>query len=196
MTWWQSLLIALIPAIITATISWLICNKQIQNARKEQSEKYAMEKRNHVSKIRFEKEFSIYQELSEKFITMVMDTCALFPQGLYYEPVDEQEKEKYYKEFYSNIQESYNQANKAVNKYAIFIPEKWYDKFMEIRTECHLQARLFYALNFAKTLKKESDKVLECFNRTKRIEEMTRDLKKDLRKYIEELDVKEKHNGD
>ena len=73
MTWWQSLLIALIPAIITATISWLICNKQIQNARKEQSEKYAMEKRNHVSKIRFEKEFSIYQELS------LSDRCRFLP---------------------------------------------------------------------------------------------------------------------
>ena len=34
-TWWQSLLIAIGPAIITAFISWFISHTQINNAKKE-----------------------------------------------------------------------------------------------------------------------------------------------------------------
>ena len=192
MTWWQSLFIALIPAIITATISWLICNKQIQNSIRERKEKYAMEKRNYVSKIRFEKEFSIYQEISEKFITMVVDIGLLFPYGIYYEPTDEQEKEKYYKELYEKVQQSYNETASVINKYAILIPEKWHERFNDIRSECYLQARMFYESHFTNNLTSESDKIIDCYARTKKINESVKLLIKDLREYLESLDVKEK----
>ena len=192
MTWWQSLLIALIPAIITSLISILICFKQINNSRKEQKEKFKMEKINYVSKIRFEKEFSIYQELSEKFITMVIDTSQLFPCGIYYESENEKEREKNYEKLYKNIEQSYNETAKIINKYAIFIPEKWHKKFNEIRSECYLQARMFYELHFTKNLTPESDKIIDCYAKTNKINKSVKELVKDLREYLESLDVKEK----
>lgn len=68
-TWWQSLLIAIGPAIITAFISWFISHTQINNAKKELKEKYENEKKLYIRKTQFDNEFNIYKELSEKTVT-------------------------------------------------------------------------------------------------------------------------------
>ena len=66
MEWWQSLLISLVPAIITGFVSWLVSHQQIKNTKREFSLRCDLENKQHITKTRFDMEFAIYKELSEK----------------------------------------------------------------------------------------------------------------------------------
>ena len=107
MNWWQSLLIATIPAILTGIVSFLVANQQVKVAKKELEEKYIKENELYVSKTRFDKEFSIYQELLEKFVSMVIDCGNLFPVGLVRIPTNENELLKFNRAIYEKIEKSY-----------------------------------------------------------------------------------------
>ena len=103
MEWWQSLLIALIPALIAGFVSWLISYQQIKNAKKEFVLRCDLENKKYITKARFDMEFSIYKELSEKILEMVGCVSELFPCGFYQESL---EKEKRLK----SREEKYNKA--------------------------------------------------------------------------------------
>ena len=184
MTWWQSLLIAIVPAGLTAFISWLISNKQIKNAKKELKEKYENETRLHISQLRFDTEFSIYKELSEKFVTMVFDVMSLFPEGIYFEPPDDQSRQEYRLQLYKKSESSYNEANLAVNKYACFIAKTIFDEFVAIKQKCVIQLNWFFQYQ----VRKDSDgKITECFMRTSEIRQDFDKLMKKLRQHIASL---------
>lgn len=184
MTWWQSLLIAIVPAALTAFISWLISNKQIKNAKKELKEKYENETRLHISQLRFDTEFSIYKELSEKFVTMVFDVMSLFPEGIYFEPPDDQSRQEYRLQLYKKSESSYNEANLAVNKYACFIAKTIFDEFVAIKQKCVIQLNWFFQYQ----VRKDSDgKIIECFMRTSEIRQDFDKLMKKLRQHIASL---------
>ena len=184
MTWWQSLLIAIVPAALTAFISWLISNKQIKNAKKELKEKYENETRLHISQLRFDTEFSIYKELSEKFVTMVFDVMSLFPEGIYFEPPDDQSRQEYRLQLYKKSESSYNEANLAVNKYACFIAKTIFDELVAIKQKCVIQLNWFFQYQ----VRKDSDgKITECFMRTSEIRQDFDKLMKKLRQHIASL---------
>ena len=194
-TWWQSLLISIAPAVITGFLSWLLAKgnskKELAKLKEEIKTKSINEQKTYISRIKFDKEFAIYQDLSEKFITMVMDVGNLFPEGLYYEPLDEKQKIEYRKEIYNMAEKSFQEANRTINKYAIFMPEEWYDKFIEIKKLCFLQIRYFAEYRFIHVSEVISEPITKCFSRTSEITDKVSKLIKELRKYLEELDVKE-----
>ena len=63
MNWWQSLLIALVPAIITALFSAVVAiavaKNNIDHAKQELQNKYQLERNSYIKKIRFDTEFEI-----------------------------------------------------------------------------------------------------------------------------------------
>ena len=62
-----------------------------------------LERKNYVSKVRFDAEFAIYRELSKTLVIVVQDTSLLFPVGgLQYAPASEQAKKQMYKEYYED----------------------------------------------------------------------------------------------
>ena len=166
MTWWQSLLIAIVPAALTAFISWFVSYNQILNAKKELIEKYENESKLHISKRRFDTAFEIYKELCEKFVTMVSDVLNLFPAGLYYEPKDEKSRFDYYHTLYKRCNESIHLSNLAINKYACFIDKAMYNEFIELQKLCVYQTNLFFSYRI---LNQTDNKITECYKRTTEI---------------------------
>lgn len=200
MNWWQSLLIALVPAVITAGITLAISLLQNNKTKLELLKKYQLEQSYHISQTRFDMEFAIYKEISEKIVSLAIFIQNLFPQGIYQEPIDETAKHSYYEELHRKTCDYLDEANLTINKYAIFINEEWYNRFLEIKALCVTQAKLFNFLRVNKsslTPCKEADDALRgCFARTKEISDKFDGLIKDLRKYIQNMDIKEKANAD
>lgn len=183
-TWWQSLLISMAPAAIAAFAAWYVAYCQIRNTKKELQVKYENENRLHISKLRFDTEFSIYKELCEKFVTMVFDVMSLFPEGLYFEPLDEQSKQEYHLQLYKKCESSFNNANLAVNKYACFIPASVFDEFIAIKKKCVIQINCFFQYQVRHS---SDDKVTECFLRTSEIGQDLDTMMEKLRQHISSL---------
>lgn len=195
-TWWQSLLIAIGPAIITAFISWFISHTQINNAKKELKEKYENEKKLYIRKTQFDNEFNIYKELSEKTVTMVSDIVSnIYPSGLVFEHKDLNARKQYQIKIYNMCEISFTEAHKAINKYACFIPKSWYERFIAIKQLCALQLKSFFAYEINCPINTGYD-TQECYKRTTKIEEEVVKLIDDLREHINNLTNKEKTNAD
>lgn len=181
MTWWQSLLISIVPAVIAAFAAWYVAFCQIRNAKKELQVKYENENRLHISKLRFDTEFSIYRELCEKFVTMVYDVMNLFPEGLYFEPPNEESKNKYYLELYNKCEESFTSANLTVNKFACFIDETIFNEFIAIKKQCAIQINWFFQYRVRAFL---DNNIVKCFERTTEIRESLEALMEKMRRHI------------
>ncbi len=183
-TWWQSLLISMAPAAIAAFAAWYVAYCQIRNTKKELQVKYENENRLHISKMRFDTEFSIYKELCEKFVTMVFDVMNLFPDGIYFEPPDEQSKQEYHLQLYKKCESIFNEANLAVNKYACFIAKTIFDEFVAIKQKCVIQINWFFQYQVRHS---SDDKVTECFLRTSEIRQDFDTMIEKLRQHISSL---------
>ena len=199
-TWWQSLLIAIVPAVIAALAAWYVAFCQIRNAKREMQVKYESENRLHISKLRFDTEFSIYQEVCEKFVTMVYDVMNLFPEGIYFEPPNEEGKRQYYSELYKKCENSFTFANLAINKFACFIDETIFDEFIAIKNKCAIQINWFFQYRIGLF---QGTEITKCFERTTEIRESLEALMKKLRRHIasfgslsEESVEKENKNAD
>lgn len=186
MNWWQTLLISAIPAIIAAVISLL----ELSRAKKELREKYLLDKKTYISRTRFDTEFEIYKELSTSFVNMIRDTNQLFPKGFYYSPANKESELQYNKELYGRSEKSFNEATRVICSYAIFIPEDWFNRFMNICNECYYQNRMFFDNKVAFPDQVNQKIIDECFIRNDRINNEYGELIKELRKYIESLEKK------
>ena len=195
MEWWQYLLISLIPAIITGFVSWLISHIQIKSAKKEFILRSNLENKQYITNARFDMEFAIYKELSEKILEMVRYVCELFPYGLYREPSDREERLQLRKKNYELACNAYNEANTSIRKYAVFIPEKFYKKFCDIRQLCYMQLNWYpdlqlHSLNTGAE-NEMNDERNACWRRTKEINDSLDVLIGDLRAYLEKLNIKD-----
>lgn len=184
MEWWETLLISLMPAIIAAAISLL----QLKRAKKEFEDKYSLDKKSHISQTRFDTEFAIYKELSGVFVNMIRDINQLFPKGLYYTPVRKELELEYNKELYDRSQKSLNEATRVICSYAIFVPEDWFNRFMNICNECYIQNRMFFDNKVAFPEHSNQNIIDECFIRNEKINNEYGELIKELRKYIKSLE--------
>ena len=98
-----------------------------------------LERKNYVSKVRFDAEFAIYRELSNALVVVVQDSSVLFPMGgLQYVPANEQEKRQMYKECYEKAYKSYFDFSNCLASNSAFIAEDIYRDFESIRKKvCH-----------------------------------------------------------
>lgn len=186
---WQTLLLSCVPAAISALITLFITALQLHRSKKEIKEQFAFDKQLHISNNRFDMEFSIYKEISEKLAIMIANLNNLFPTGVYYTPRDEESQTAYNKELYQINEKSYNEASKALSGYAIFIPEDIYEKYHSLRKECWKQIRMFFDLRIANPSKGGTDRIeRECFQRTEIINTKYEEINKALRNYILSLE--------
>lgn len=131
----------------------------------------------YISKTRFESEFAILQELSEKVLTMLDSMQCLFNTS---GGVSAQ-----------TALETCTAAEKAVNRYAAFIPAPLYELLEELMDACRERTELHRRLSMESEPKARSDleRAVEHSART------TRELKAKttarMREYIAGLDVKE-----
>ena len=166
---------------------------EFEFSQKLEALKSNLERKNYISKTRFDLEIEVYRQLSEATILMVMSNSDLFPYVLKnVQPEIDLGKELKQKNHESAV-DNYNAANLAITRNAPFIPQEIYDDFDEIRKACRSQISFFFlgvekflGLEVPEELKKEREK---CFERTLDINNKLNVLLEKLRKHIASLDV-------
>lgn len=146
--------------------------------------------KNYISKTRFDTEFKLYQELSESVLTMTSDATLLFPCDFDPLPRDDAQKAVVFEGRARNAAQSIATADKAIKRYAPFVPRYLFETLSALAVKC---ARQLYWYNELVVPGKASVLPPEAENCVKRAVEITAgqgDFMEYIRKYIEILDVK------
>ncbi|MCM3487906.1 hypothetical protein M3689_01150 [Alkalihalophilus marmarensis] len=141
-----------------------------------------------VTKLQYDKEFSIYLEIWEKLAKCVISTKNLYPifENV---PRNKSELKDFNKKKWSAFAKDYNAFSDAIIKYAPFYEEKLNERFIELRKVCSEQASLFeiYALD-------PENESLTSENRRKvyiefpeKIDELQSSLTKEIRTHLKSL---------
>ena len=133
----------------------------------------------YITKVRFDKEFELYQQLSRNFFLMIEKIYSLYPLiGSRY--ADESLQTASNKIIFKEAKDATIEAQKSINSYAAFITKDFYDKYNKILQECRGLLGLYNPETQPKT---ESFVVME--NTIKMFE----DLNGNLREYLSKLEV-------
>lgn len=156
-----------------------------------------IDKSMHVTKLQYDKEFSIYLEIWEKLADCVVSTKELYPT---YEnrPVDEEELENYNKEKYSRFVSDYNEFSNIITKYSPFYEENLYNSFIELRNLCSKQGSVFNTYNFevkhnltyalARDTKMSQEENREVYREfPDKVDTLQSSLQKEIRKHLKSL---------
>lgn len=151
-----------------------------------------LDKKNYISKARFDKEFEIYQKLSEKALDMTFANYVLFPVHDSVPPTEEEQK-VFFNDRYTKAVQTYNDANRTIKASAPFIPENIYRLFSELRDDCCKQiddfAVFFLEPDYQDNRRELKDDYKECKRRTRVITEKRDEIIGELRHYLFTLDV-------
>ncbi|MCL2373299.1 MAG: hypothetical protein FWC78_07835 [Defluviitaleaceae bacterium] len=159
-------------------------NKELENF------KSGLEKKNYVSKVRFDAEFEIFRKLNLVFSKMRTETHNLFPIfGL--KPVDKDELEK----FENNIEKAVTDviviAQAELSGNAAFITEDLCNKFNNILKLCNRQLYDFQvSRGHISEINPADYNFINSSERTKEILEKHDELVKEIREYFYLLEVK------
>lgn len=181
-------------AIVMAMASWLgkvWANRIIAKETAEYKERLErlckeLERKNHVSKVRFDAEFEIYRELCESSEKMIYTAYWLFPNGLDTVPGDEDKLHDLYKQRYQDALQAHNNAVRILGANCAFISEEIYESFRKIMNLCYSQISCYQNGMNNEFYDKLSQ---DCFERTDEIFEKNKSLQRQLREYLKTLDV-------
>jgi hypothetical protein len=133
---------------------------QLKMNRKFESYKKNLDKKTYISKVRFDKEFEIYQELSEKVLTMVFKFAELARAV----SLEQEEDEEVIRIVWQAAVESYNEANITTRKFAPFIRKSIYDLFTQLGDKCRNQLN-YYCIHYKESyLEREWGSLLAFVN--------------------------------
>ena len=153
-----------------------------------------LERKNYVSKVRFDAEFAIYQELSKVFFDVVVAQNDLFT---YYQLdvtlPDKTAQQELCKQRYETARLAYNSAIASLHKNSPFRDKDFFERFNDILRDIKRQLfnyPSFYVADDAAETKRECKKLFdECSQKTNEIDERMKNLCADLREYLKTLDV-------
>ena len=156
-----------------------------------------LERKNYVSKVRFDAEFTMYQELIEKFMKMVDATLDCYPAAFVYvsanyKPTEDEKLEKN-KEKLKIACKKHDVAYGIMLRSAAFISQEMYEKFEALRKLCLYHNRAFmdyYCLIDSQTMREGNPEDFKTFMKTPDEIRQKRDiLLAHLREYLSNLDV-------
>lgn len=154
--------------------------------------KKQLEKKNYISKVKFDSEFAIYREMSEATMNMVFKSDVLI-NLIDILPEDTNEQKKLFQKRSFEATDAYNDANRCLMRNAPFIPEKIFKQFSSLRDKCLLQLidhKTFYLDSDWKENRRElSSEYQNSAKRTKIISDELNLLMEQLRIYLNALDV-------
>ena len=183
--------------VANITAEKIIKKTEFEFVKKLEDFKSQLEKKNYISKARFDLEIELYRELSESTLQMVFENNNLFPPGISFPPIDEEEWRKHYEENYKNAINTFNKANEAILRNAPFIPENIFQMFRDIKKLCEQQLidYRFYGPHTSEDRpynEKRAEAADNCFERTRLIDNTMSTLLDNLRAHISNLDVLDK----
>ncbi len=163
-----------------------------------ESYKLLLEKNKYISKVRFDKEFQMYQDLSEKNLSMVYcvgETVAVV-RGMF----DTKEELANHLEKYCNC---LNEAEFTTKKYASFIDEKLFDKYQNLQKQAITIFKLykFWLANNDVILRIGEEKFTlkmvkgEIENKQKALSDLSDSIIKDVRLYLNCLAITDDENN-
>ncbi|MEA5050753.1 MAG: hypothetical protein VB021_04685 [Oscillospiraceae bacterium] len=162
-------------------------------AKELESFRMKLSGKNYISKVRFDKEFGIYSDLSEKTLDMVSACYFLFPTAIDHVP-SEEEQRLFYEKRFQKACDAYNVANTTLMANAPFISEGLYNSFCEIRDLCMKQIDMYtWCGALAPKRQSFSQSVItaedQSNERTKEIAKKQEQLVVSMRTYLSALDV-------
>lgn len=151
----------------------------------------------YVTKLQYDKEFSIYLEIWEKLADCVLYTKNLYP--IYDQvPISEDDLEKHNIRKWEQYVSAYNDYSNVIIKYAPFYEESLYERFLELRKLCSSQGNLFKEYTFdikynqtymfvrdRKMDKEDYNEIYRIF--PKRVEELQNSLRKEIQNHLKSL---------
>ena len=161
---------------------------------KLESLKSKLERKNYISKTRFDVEFLTYQELNQTFSTMIKAVRVLIPaSGGFY--VDEElRKQCEENQFVQTVQFTVT-AQDILIKSAPFILKEFYDQYNELFELCRQQIdicnQIFKKFNYFKSGIKKTEFDGEDYQRSEEIKNKFNMLNNSIREYIFNLDIRE-----
>ena len=186
-------------AIVAGLSSWLgkVWANRLMAEEKAKYEKELerltkqLERKNYVSKVRFDAEFAIYRELNKTLVLVVQDASLLFPiGGLQYTPRDEHATREMYKEYYEDAYKSYTAFSNCLASNSAFIAGDIYQDFESIRKKICQQVNFYPAIiGLTNTPYLSQEKTEECWRYTAEVYAEQQKLQNKLRKYLKDLDV-------
>ncbi len=178
--------------------------KDLEDYKKEiniemQKLKTLDEKALYITKIQYEKEFEIYQNIWKSLVECIRASKNLYP--IFQEvPSDEAELEEFNKNKYTTYVSAYNSFLEITTSYAPFYQEEFYNDLLELRKRCNEIGIIFkeytfdvkYSLTYAmardtKLDKEDRKKVYQTL--PSEIDEYQNKLQKGIRDYLKKLRV-------
>lgn len=189
MQWWQTLLIALCPSVLSTIVAIVVPVTQIRNAKKETLAKYEYEIKQYISHRRFDMQFDVYVELSEKVVELAVKSLGLFTEKFDYSKLGKVSATNDEVRSFNKIINLQNDANKAIYKYAVFIPKNLYEKFDQLKISCRKQTNAYRVYYIDKQLKGKTIDTIkaECKKINNEISKLYNELVVELRNYIYNL---------
>ena len=183
---------SVILSIINAVILFIQRRKQHKYDEQLEKFKHISEKKNYVSKVRFDAEFAIYRELSQTFSEAVEAVHGIIPDGEAYYPEDEEERKNYEKHLFVKFAKAHQSAQSTLYANAPFISKEIYDKFDEILDLIRTQSEVYNEANFHTTVSDADGEITEYdMNRTAQIDEKFSALMNIIRDYLAKLEILE-----
>ena len=153
-----------------------------------------LNKKEYVSKTKFDTEFTLYRELSSAFAEMVKAIWILIPAGLTNVPANDEDRKKLDRKHYEAALPAVVNAQDTLNANIPFISEDIYDGYSELLSLASVQLseyeNRFYIYNLRPTEEKERFSI-EAHQRTLELNEKWKALNNTIRDYISKLDVVE-----
>lgn len=184
--------------IIAGIVKWsadriaeqIIKKKEFEFSQKLEALKSSLEKKNYISKVRFDIEIAVYRELSEAILPMALEITVVVPIAESFLQNGKPAKEITEKAL-TQIFDSYEKWVIAISRNAPFIPQKTYDLFMDTAQTCSKLAYLARKIFSTDTPPHEAV-VRECRDRSEELTEKINTLMERLRQHIASLDVLDK----
>lgn len=189
-------------AIVAALSSWL-GKVWAERLMAKESAKYReklerltkqLERKNYVSKVRFDAEFAIYRDLSAAFLEVVQTQNDLFTfYRLDSVPEDKSKQKDFYITRARKCAEAFNKASIQLHRNAPFIEENIFERFRCILRDVNMQIfhyPTFYIDDDAFESRRDSKALFEeCSRRTQTINDEMDNLILELREYLKKMDV-------
>lgn len=165
-------------------------NKELENY------KSGLDRKNHISKVRFDAEFSLYRELTVACREMVNNVYFVYPTYANV-PAGESERVQYENENFKKAKASTDEFAEIITSNSPFIPKTFYASFVELMMLCKQNLDV-YAQRWNKGYfgiwegsQDKRDAEREAYSRTREITEGFDKLIDDIRDYLSQLDVNE-----
>lgn len=151
-----------------------------------------LDRKNYVSKTKFNAEFQIYRDLSSAFFDLVVVVSNLIPDGYIMIPKGEKDADELENELYTETTKCLERAQDVLNKNAPFIPKGFFDAYDAILHECRIQRNVIREKFNCSNLSPDKGKPeIEDYKRTGEINQKLHELNDMIREHLASLEVTE-----